>query len=469
MLDRFREHLRTSGLIPEGASVLVGYSGGADSTCLLHLLKEARVEVTAGHLHHGQRPEANKELERCEALCADLGIPFMSGRADVPAMSRDLKIGLEEAGREARYGFLRNGAFRLQCDLIATAHTRSDLIETVLLNVTRGCGLHGLAGIPERRGNIVRPLLIFSRDEARDYCTTHGFWFHDDPANADISFSRARVRHRVLRELRAINPAFDSAVERMVEIVGEEDRFLNGMAAAALEQSEVALNGELRFLTIDCEVAFNRNQVCGLPPVLFKRAMRLAVEALGGALDSSQTKALLAGVIGSEKGAVTAEEGKVSVEWSPTLIHLRQLLTELPFRHPLTVPGETISDESGWVIIALPTPDRTDRTNRTDLTIRLDNDKIRGPLYFRSTQPGDQMQPIGFAGHRKLSALLSDAKLTRAARARLPIICDMVGPLWAPGVCLDARAAAEAGCRNAVQLRFGPAKGPEGHNVGNAT
>jgi tRNA(Ile)-lysidine synthase len=413
------------------------------------------VDVAAGHLHHGQRAEADKELRLCEAFCTDLGVPFVSGRADVPRMSKELKIGLEEAGRDARYNFLRNAAFRLQCDRIATAHTRSDLIETVLLNLTRGCGLHGLIGIPATRDNIVRPLLPFGRDETRAYCDRHGFWYHDDPANADVSFSRARIRHRVLRELRTINPAFDHAVERMVGIVGEEDRFLNGMAAAALEQCEIPLNGELRFLTIDREVCFDRARLTALPPVLFKRGLRLAVEALGGAFDWVQTEVAVDGITGSEKGSVTAEEGKVALEWSPGQVHVRDLSPVVPFRHPLTVPGETISDEFGWVISAVPSTSGG-KGKRADLAVALDPKKVKGQLYFRTVQAGDEMRPVGFDGHRKVSTLLSDAKLTRMARARIPIICDMVGPVWAPGICLDARVAAGDDTREVVQLRFQP-------------
>jgi tRNA(Ile)-lysidine synthase len=383
-------------------------------------------------------------------------------------MSQELKIGLEEAGREARYNFLHSAAFRLQCDLIATAHTRSDLIETVLLNLTRGCGLHGLVGIPERRANIVRPLLPFSREETRSYCDAHGLWYHDDPANADVSFSRARIRHRVIWELRSINSAFDQVVERMIGIVSEEDRFLNGMAAAALEQCELPLNGDLGFLTLDAEVAFNRSRLSALPPVLFKRGIRLAAEVLGGSLDFAQTETLVEGVKSSEKGSITAEEGKVAIEWTAESIHVRQLTPEVPFRQSLAVPGETISDEFGWSLSAAVS-DAPYRSQRNDLSATIDPLKLKGQLYFRTSQAGDRMQPLGFTGHRKLSALLSDAKLSKAARGRLPIICDMIGPIWAPGVCLDARVAADTATGNVVVLRFGPVMRAEGHNGGNAT
>src|SRR5688572_13418576 len=155
MLERLRSFVADKGLIPDGAKVLVGYSGGADSTCLLHLLHLAKVNCVAAYLHHGQRSEADQELEGCAAFAEGLGIPFVSGQADVPRLAMDRGIGIEEAGREARYAFFEEAAKQTGCDLIATAHTKSDLAETVLLNLIRGTGLAGLGGIPVRRGNII--------------------------------------------------------------------------------------------------------------------------------------------------------------------------------------------------------------------------------------------------------------------------------------------------------------------------
>ncbi len=459
MLDRFLRHLEQISLIPAGARVLVGYSGGADSTCLLHLLKEAGIEVVAAHLHHGQRPEADQELRLCEAFCQELGVEFVSGRADVPRMAQDLKMGLEEAGRHARYGFFTQASGRLECSLIATAHTRSDLVETVLLNLARGSGMSGLAGIPQQRGNIVRPLLAFSRTQTRDYCDEHGFWYHDDPANTDMTFARARIRHRVLPDLHAINESADAGIARLAEIVDEEDRFLNGMAAAALEQSELPLNGELKFLTLDIEASFDRLKLAHLPPVLFKRSIRLATEALGASLDFPQTLAIQRGVATDEKGSVTAEGGTVVVEWDADSIGVRTLLPTTPFRYTITLPGETISDEFGWQFVAFEDPASNEKPVRAAMAVEFDREKVKGGLFFRTMTAGDTMQPFGFDGHRKLSDLLSEAKLSSAARSRLPIVCDLVGPLWAPGVCLDARAAKNDGSSRVVFLRFGPLNG----------
>ncbi len=455
MLDAFRRHLEATGLIPPGSRLLVGYSGGADSTCLLHMLRQLEVDVVAGHLHHGQRPEADFELAKCEAFCDEIGVPFASGKADVPRLSEDQGIGLEEAGRNARYAFFRQAAFRLGCELVATAHTRSDQVETVLLNVARGTGLHGLAGIPTRREGIVRPLLPFSRQDTRAYCEEHNLWFHDDPANEDISFSRARVRLRIIPELRSVNTAAEQNIVRLAQIAGEEDAFLNGMAAAALEQSELPQNGELAFLTKDCEIAFLRPSLASLPRVLFKRAVRLAAEALGAPLSSEQTEAIATGVQEREKGAVTAEGGEVVIEWDPRRIVARQVQPVVPFRYALTVPGETASEEFGWKFEAFEAVPAADVGSRVTLTAQLDKRAIKGSLYFRTAKEGDKMQPLGFEGHRKISDLLSEAGLTPAARARLPIVCDLVGPIWIPNVCLDERVRIKPDSLNAIVLRFG--------------
>ena len=432
---RLAQHIAVSGLIPEGARVLVGYSGGADSTCLLHLLAELGVDLVAAHLHHGQRDEADKEQRLCEAAADGLGVPFATGRADVPRLAKDRKLSMEEAGREARYAFFRQAAARLECDLVATAHTRDDHVETVLFRIARGTGLAGLAGIPAQRDGIVRPLLPFSRAETRAYCEAKGLWFHDDPANEDRANARVRVRLDALPALRSINPEADAAIARLAAMADEEDRFLDGAAAAALERAEIRLNGELEFLTRDVEAAFDRRTLDHLPVVLLRRAARLAARALGAELDHEGASAVLAG----ERGSLTAEAGEVALEWDPERLHARLLRPTVPFRFPLTLPGETESDEFGWRLVAFPVLS-TKPPQRASLAVEVDRATVRGGLHFRGFAPGDTMRPLGFDGTRKLSDLLSEAGLTPAARARLPIVCDLVGPLWAPGVCLDERA-----------------------------
>ncbi|MCW5940585.1 MAG: tRNA lysidine(34) synthetase TilS [Fimbriimonadaceae bacterium] len=440
MLERFREALSTQGLVPPGSRTLVGFSGGADSTCLVTLMHEAGLDIVGGHLHHGQRAEADDELARCETFCAERDIPFVSGRADVPRLAKETGVGLEEAGRNARYAFFRQAAFRLECDLIATAHTRDDHVETVLLNLARGTGLTGLGGIRSRHDGVVRPLLGFSREETRAFCQERGLPFHDDPANFDPSFSRARVRMRILPELRALNPAADEAIARLAEVASEEDAFLNAAAAAGLERGERRINGEFWFLTKDVEVVFDRTELVRLPEVLLKRGLRLATGVLGAPLDARQVAVIVAGLASGGRGSVTAEGGRIAVEWDADKVCARDTRPTQPFRHNLTLPGETVSEEFGWTLRAWYEEASAASLPQDRQEAALDAGAVIGAPFFRSAQDGETFHAVGRPDARNLHDLLAGARLTSAARKRVPIVCDLRGPLWAPGVGVAERA-----------------------------
>ena len=456
MVERFRRHLKETGLIPDGSTVLLGYSGGADSTCLLHLMSEAGTDVIAAHLHHGQRKEGDEELEKCSAFSEKLGVPFMSGNADVPGIAQAAKIGLEEAGRNARYEFFERCRHQTGADLIATAHTQDDHIETVILNLTRGTGLHGLAGMQQRRGHIVRPLLAFTRVEARMYCKDNGLWFHDDPANDDLSYSRVKVRLSVVPVLETINPAVRDAIERLASIADSEDRFLDGMAAAALEKAELPLNGDLKFVSQDCEAAFGRSALLDLPRVLLGRAVRLASGAIGQALDYDQTNSVVDGLASKPNGSVTAEGGQVVVEWDKAKVLFRTLDVDAPYKFPLTLPGETVSDEFGWKLIAESTGQTDYRREPRSLDVVIDSGAVKGSLFFRSYEKGDTIQPLGLDGRKKLAELFGELGLTQAARRRLPIVCDEVGPVWIPGGCIADRVKVGTGSDRCIRLKLEP-------------
>ncbi|MFQ3586345.1 MAG: tRNA lysidine(34) synthetase TilS [Fimbriimonadaceae bacterium] len=468
LFDRFRAHMARENFAPANARWLVGYSGGPDSTCLVHMLHRLGIDLVAGYLHHGQRPDADDEQRLCEQFCAERDIPFATGKADVPKLAADLKIGLEEAGRNARYAFFDQAAFRLQCGVVATAHTLTDRVETILLNLARGSGLAGLSGIPGRRGRIVRPLLPFTREETAAYCVELGLPTSADSANLDVRFARVRIRTEVLPQLRQIQPAVERTIARLGDIVEEEDRFLNGAAAAGLEQCEIPLNGELRFVSVDCEAAFRIEGLRRLPTVLRRRAVRLAVGALGGTVDHDLAQAIADGISGRASGSFTAEGGEVVVEWDAERAHFRRIESPPAYRVPLTLPGETLAEEFGWQVTAFEDILRDDdwdggrvRQQRMALSTLVGLADLRPGFYLRNPQPGDAMRPIGFDGRRKLSDLLSESKLTQSARRRLPVMCDMIGPIWVPGVCLDERARIHDSADRVLRVRFEPIRPEE--------
>jgi tRNA(Ile)-lysidine synthase len=456
MLDEFKAHLNKTGLVPRGVRVLVGLSGGADSVCLVHLMHATGFEVAAGHLHHGMRPEADAERDKCAEFADSLGIGFMAGNADVPAMSKDLKIGLEEAGRLARYQFFKSAAHQAECQLVATAHTLDDHIETVLLNLTRGAGLNGLAGIPERRENIIRPILPFTREQTRSYCQEHGLWFHDDPANLDVSFSRTRIRLNVVPELEKINSAVRSTMARSARIAAEDDEILNGLAARILEQAEVPMNGDLAFVANDCEVILTTQILAVQPPALVRRGIRLAASVVGGGLSAHQVEEAAQGIVNGGSGSVTSEGSEVHVQWNPKTTSVVNAHPTRTFRFPLTLPGETVSDEFGWQFTAAPDTGEGIPHQEDSLSVVIDQAAAAGGFHFRTAEPGDRIQPLGMSGAKKIFDIMGEMKLTQAAKARLPIVCDMAGPIWIPGGPIADRVKITNNTGRRLGIKFGP-------------
>lgn len=453
VLDRLKDHLEKTQLIPTGASVLVGYSGGADSTALLHLLQLLKIECVAAHLHHGMRPEADLELQKCTEFADSLGIPFVSGRADVPGLSEKLKVGIEEAGRHARLNFFRQSAYQTNCQLIATGHTQDDHVETILMHLIRGSGLNGLIGIHASRDNIIRPLLPFTRAETRTYCDTNNLWFHDDPGNFDENFTRVRLRKRLIPEFESINPSFQIALKRLGETVESEDQFLNHLAANLLQQAEIPLNGNLQFLTQDIEACFNRQILKQAPEPLIRRSVRLATNFIGGELNYDQTIQILDLIKTDQSGSITTEKTPTVIEIGEN-IYIRSLVQEEPFRFPLTIPGETESEIFGWKFIAQSSSPNNYQREHNSLDTMFDLGKTQGGLHFRAAQPGDTITPFGKSNPRKISDLLANAKLTSIARRRLPIICDMIGPIWIPGIRLSERVRITSETKKALRVQF---------------
>ncbi|MBR1832880.1 MAG: tRNA lysidine(34) synthetase TilS [Ruminiclostridium sp.] len=230
------------GMIVPGDRITVGLSGGADSCALLLGLLALRdrlgITVSACHINHNLRgAESDGDEMFVRELCRSREVPLEVFPIDVKGAVRKHES-LEETARRLRYGCfdrITSGGAK-----IATAHTANDNAETVLMNIIRGTGTKGLAGIPPVRGSFIRPLIFCTREDTEEYCRENGIQFVTDSSNLSDDYTRNRVRHKVLPLLAEFNPSVVAAMTRMSEAAGDDAEFLEKYSAEQAEKCAVA-------------------------------------------------------------------------------------------------------------------------------------------------------------------------------------------------------------------------------------
>lgn len=287
-------------MLPEGTHVLCAVSGGADSIYLLHQLKmmekERGLRISAAHFDHGLRgEESDRDRTFTQQQCGALDVSCTVGSGDVAAFAAENRIGLEEAARTLRYRFLEETADFLHCSRIATAHTANDNAETVLMNLCRGAGSRGLAGIPPVRDRLIRPLLQTGRDEIEAWLRENGIPWVEDSTNGDDGFTRNRFRHRMIPLLAEENPAFLDALSRTTELLREDD-------ACLCREAEAFLRQNLRDRAIPAKALLS------LEPAVAARVLR---SLCGSGLSLERTQALLRFAEGTERGVLELPGRKV--------------------------------------------------------------------------------------------------------------------------------------------------------------
>lgn len=284
LLENVKRFIKDKKLILPGDSVIAGFSGGADSTALVHILyrlqKELGFNLTAAHLHHGIRgEEADRDLKFAQDFCRSLNIEFKYKKCDIPKIAAENKISEETAGREERYRFFAELAS--ENGKIATAHNKNDNAETIIHHMIRGSGINGLCGIAAKRDNIIRPLIDTERGEIESYCKENGLAYVTDSTNSEIDYTRNRIRHCVMPEMRRINPQIISALCRMAELAESDNEYIEAEAEKAYE----------KYVTLkDGQAVYSMNKQ--LNKAVEKRVFIKMAEAVGAKLDFEKTEAI---------------------------------------------------------------------------------------------------------------------------------------------------------------------------------
>jgi tRNA(Ile)-lysidine synthase len=437
LLERVKNTIKNYQLLPVNSRVIVGFSGGVDSVCLLHLLKqltEYQLEIWALYVDHGLRPlENEKEVALLNRLGAQWEIHTRRIAIDIPEKLRQKPQSLQLLAREERYRVFKAFQAEVGADRIALAHHRDDQAETVLYRIIRGTGLDGLAGIPVMRdGLFVRPFLEVSRAEILEYAAANRLEWVEDSSNAKPVYWRNRIRRQLLPEIEAaFNPQVKNALIRlaglareqhgfMEELVGERCREMiveRGRRVGLKLDSWLGLHSYLQFYLLKTVLARVRDGY-----QLESLSLQRLREKIQREQKSFRSFHIYKGI------AVSLEDGVLWFGGSDIPVLAR---TEC---FPLHVPGVTaispLQLRATAEVAAIP--ERWDRTGNTELYI--DSAKTHLPLTLRFRKPGDSFRPLGLNGRQKLHDFLINLKVPRWRRDQIPLLVDADGRiLWVVG------------------------------------
>lgn len=455
--------IRGHNLLTPGMRVVVGVSGGADSVALLSVLKEISrslpLELHVAHLNHLLREDAGEDAAFVQRFARELGVPVTIGYARVSRLAGIKKMGIEDAGRWARYRFLRCVADRVDAQRIAVGHHAGDQVETVLLNILRGAGPAGISGMLPRRGIVIRPLLGVTRMEIEEYCGARFLAWRTDASNLTTDYQRNRIRLELLPYLRQkFNPGVDRAILHLAGIMGAENAFLDELTGRILRRVMLERGkGEL---------AMHLEEFLSLPLAMRRRLLRRAVREAGGSLRDLGSrhidecldflgKALSGGEIQLPHG-VRVRKGydtfKVAVDGECS----RPGRSDV--QAVLQVPGETPVPGLGFLFQAEVRPRESFQGDFLRLSSEsyqacFDYDKMKLPLVVRTRRAGDRIRPFGLKGTKKLKKLFGELRIPPEKRDEVPLVATGEKIYWVVGYRRSEAAPVSPETRRVLVLR----------------
>ncbi len=427
MLNKIEKSILDEQLIKPGDRVLCAVSGGADSVALLNLLKQLAdrhsFAVAAVHLDHCLRAESGADAEFVASLCGNLMVPLEVETIDIQALSAERGEGLEATGRFARRRLFERVAKEQGCTSIALAHHADDQAETVLFRLLRGSGLTGLAAMRPRSGLYIRPLLPFKKVELNNWLTNNGIDWREDASNQDPSFSRNRIRHQIMPELRQINFQVDEALCRFSQQAALDEGFWQGQVDKFLLQWMNSEQDDVLVMPID--------QLQTTHQALRQRILRGMLECLRGDL-----RQIDAGHIDQIEALLESSKSQAETFLPGAWVARRYDVLQMQLSPPEIVDFElTILAEGSY-----PLPNgqhlivtEQSATEAASDAVEFCSEQVSFPLTVRSVVPGDRFQPSGMSGHKRLKDYFIDNKVSRENRRRALVVSAGSTIIWLVG------------------------------------
>lgn len=414
-------------MIKNGSNVVVGLSGGKDSVLLLYFLikisTKFNLKIIAAHVNHNLRGnESFRDENFVKSLCDSYNIKLKILSVYIKSEAEKLGLGIEECGRKVRYDFFEKLANKYNAK-IALAHTLSDSMETMLLNLTRGTGIHGLCGIAPVRDNIIRPLIYLSSDEVRFYCKKESLRFVEDSTNAIDDYTRNKIRLNIIPQFKKINPSLEKSFLNAITLLKQDDDFLNKLAKNKLLNAKIEDNQYdiLKLKKLDISI--------------LQRCIKLAFfETVGYKHLSLKHVKLVHDIIFAGEGTVTLpNETFAKVNNNVLKFFYKSKKNENLWSFPFSKNSKNLTYCDLNVIIKIIDKDEYDgivKSNDLIKKIAVDYDKIPDNLVFRNRRAGDKFYLPYRKVTKSLKKFFNEEKVLTELRDEIILLAQDDKILW---------------------------------------
>lgn len=446
MWNRVETYIRKEGLLNKDGLYIVALSGGADSVALLLILKQLGYRIEAAHCNFHLRGE---ESDRDEAfvcqLCGEQNIPIHRIHFDTKEYASLHKVSIEMAARELRYRYFEQLRQDIGADAVCVAHHRDDAIETLLMNLMNGAGIHGLTGIRPKSGTTVRPLLCLSRTEIEDYLYSIGQSYVTDSTNAIDDVLRNKIRLHLI-------PLMQEMIPKSLENIAKTANYLKDVEAVYDDTIKSALSKLVMKLHAPLGSADQREvfavKIADLKGLPFSECFLFEWLRPYG-FNSVQIQQI--------SNSLEVQSGKTFQTASHILYVNREELDVAPRYQPappLKIPEDGIYNYQEKLKIRVKSTNNID-ISKSDNCATIDKEKVEFPLTFRVVQPGDRFVPFGMKGSKLVSDYLTDKKLSLWAKKSQLVITDNKGDVvWLVGHRIDHRFRITSSTSSVLQLEL---------------
>ncbi len=422
-----RQHIKRCNHITPRTKLLVAVSGGADSVVMLDALYRIGIESVVAHCNfHLRGDESDNDAQFVANLAAKYNFEFCTTDFDTERVANERCVSIEMAARDLRYEWFEQMIDQYKCDYVAVAHNADDTVETFFLNLTRGTGIHGLRGMAEIRGRVLRPMLQISRADIIKYIDENQLEYRTDSTNEQNIYTRNKLRLDILPLLKEINPSFLATMQQNMLNLSAAS---NIVADYVAEKKEECVNVLNNCTTISISALLESQSASLLlfewlstynftPDISAQLFKTLSNDTISGKKFNSPTHYAI-----TTRDAIEVYPNDY-IKDSTTIYYINEGQTEItePFKASINT-----ANAKGLHI------------EKNSTIAYLDTDKIEYPIVLRRWQKGDSFIPFGMKGRKKLSDFFADKRLSIVEKSNVWVMTSNDNIIWVVGMRIDNR------------------------------